>query len=96
MSAPAVECVLDFVGEQGAVEDGIAVLQDGGFYHLTGYGKTLDAVAGSSATSGAPGACSCLTPSGSALDQRHVESSRNQLKGRHGDQRHRARGVDRS
>ena len=36
------EVVLDFVGEQGAVEDGIAMLQDGGFYHVIGYGQNLD------------------------------------------------------
>ena len=36
------EVVLDFVGEQGAVEDGIAILQDGGFYHVIGYGQNLD------------------------------------------------------
>ena len=36
------EVVLDFVGEQGAVEDGIAMLQDGGFYYVIGYGQNLD------------------------------------------------------
>ena len=36
------EVILDFVGEKGAVEDGIAMLQDGGFYHVIGYGQNLD------------------------------------------------------
>ena len=36
------EAILDFVGEQGAVEDGIAMLRDGGFYHVIGYGQNLD------------------------------------------------------
>jgi len=32
------EAIIDFVGEKGAVEDGIAMLQDGGFYYVIGYG----------------------------------------------------------
>src|SRR4051794_8589125 len=36
------EVIIDFVGENGAVEDGIAMLQDGGFYHVIGYGQNLD------------------------------------------------------
>src|SRR5439155_6718322 len=28
------EVILDFVGEKGAVEDGIAMIQDGGFYYV--------------------------------------------------------------
>ena len=36
------EAILDFVGEKGAVEDGIAMLQDGGFYYVIGYGQNLD------------------------------------------------------
>ena len=36
------EAVLDFVGEKGAVDDGIAMLQDGGFYYVIGYGQNLD------------------------------------------------------
>ncbi len=41
-SGLGAEVILDFVGEQGAVEDGIAMLQDGGFYHVIGYGQNLD------------------------------------------------------
>jgi NAD+-dependent secondary alcohol dehydrogenase Adh1 len=33
--------ILDFVGEKGAVEDGIAMIQDGGFYYVIGYGQNL-------------------------------------------------------
>jgi NAD+-dependent secondary alcohol dehydrogenase Adh1 len=36
------EAILDFVGEKGAVEDGIAMIQDGGFYYVIGYGQNLD------------------------------------------------------
>jgi NAD+-dependent secondary alcohol dehydrogenase Adh1 len=35
------EAILDFVGEKGAVEDGIAMVQDGGFYYVIGYGQNL-------------------------------------------------------
>src|ERR671922_2794814 len=35
------EAILDFVGEKGAVEDGIAMIQDGGFYYVIGYGQNL-------------------------------------------------------
>jgi NAD+-dependent secondary alcohol dehydrogenase Adh1 len=35
------EVILDFVGEKGAVEDGIAMIQDGGFYYVIGYGQDL-------------------------------------------------------
>jgi len=35
------EVILDFVGEKGAVEDGIAMIQDGGFYYVIGYGQNL-------------------------------------------------------
>ena len=35
------EVILDFVGEKGAVEDGIAMVQDGGFYYVIGYGQNL-------------------------------------------------------
>ena len=35
------EVILDFVGEKGAVEDGIAMLRDGGFYYVIGYGQNL-------------------------------------------------------
>ncbi len=35
------EVILDFVGEKGAVEDGIAMIRDGGFYYVIGYGQNL-------------------------------------------------------
>jgi NAD+-dependent secondary alcohol dehydrogenase Adh1 len=38
---PGAEVILDFVGEKGAVEDGIAMIQDGGFYYVIGYGQNL-------------------------------------------------------
>ena len=36
------EAVIDFVGEKGAIEDGIAMLRDGGFYYVIGYGENLN------------------------------------------------------
>jgi NAD+-dependent secondary alcohol dehydrogenase Adh1 len=30
------------VGEKGAVEDGVAMIQDGGFYYVIGYGQNID------------------------------------------------------
>jgi NAD+-dependent secondary alcohol dehydrogenase Adh1 len=36
------EAIIDFVGERGAVADGIAMVQDGGVYHVIGYGENLD------------------------------------------------------
>ncbi len=36
------EAIIDFVGEKGAVEDGVAMLQDGGFYYVIGYGENID------------------------------------------------------
>ena len=36
------EVILDFVGEKGAIQDGIAMVQDGGFYHVIGYGENVD------------------------------------------------------
>ena len=35
------EAILDFVGEKDAVEDGIAMIRDGGFYYVIGYGGNL-------------------------------------------------------
>ena len=35
------EAILDLVGEKGAVEGGIAMVQDGGFYYVIGYGQNL-------------------------------------------------------
>jgi NAD+-dependent secondary alcohol dehydrogenase Adh1 len=36
------EAIIDFVGEKGAIQDGIDMLQDGGFYYVIGYGENID------------------------------------------------------
>jgi NAD+-dependent secondary alcohol dehydrogenase Adh1 len=36
------EVIIDFVGEKGAIEDGIAMVQDGGDYHVIGYGENIN------------------------------------------------------
>jgi NAD+-dependent secondary alcohol dehydrogenase Adh1 len=36
------EAIIDFVGERGAIEDGIAMVRDGGFYYVVGYGENID------------------------------------------------------
>ena len=36
------QAIIDFVGEKGAVEDGIAMIEDGGFYYVIGYGQNID------------------------------------------------------
>ncbi|HUB04034.1 MAG TPA: zinc-binding dehydrogenase, partial [Solirubrobacteraceae bacterium] len=36
------EAIIDFVGENGAIEDGIAMVQDGGFYYVIGYGENVN------------------------------------------------------
>jgi NAD+-dependent secondary alcohol dehydrogenase Adh1 len=36
------EAIIDFVGEKGAIEDGIAMVRDGGFYYVIGYGESID------------------------------------------------------
>src|SRR5919199_1434501 len=36
------EAIIDFVGEKGAVEDGVAMLKDGGFFYVIGYGQNID------------------------------------------------------
>jgi NAD+-dependent secondary alcohol dehydrogenase Adh1 len=36
------EAIIDFVGERGAIEDGIAMIRDGGFYYVIGYGENID------------------------------------------------------
>jgi NAD+-dependent secondary alcohol dehydrogenase Adh1 len=36
------EAILDFVGEKGAIQDGVAMVQDGGFYFVIGYGENID------------------------------------------------------
>ena len=34
------EAIIDFVGEKGAIEDDIAMVQDGGFFYVIGYART--------------------------------------------------------
>jgi NAD+-dependent secondary alcohol dehydrogenase Adh1 len=36
------EAIIDFVGERGAIQDGIDMVQNGGFYHVIGYGENID------------------------------------------------------
>jgi NAD+-dependent secondary alcohol dehydrogenase Adh1 len=36
------EAIVDFVGEKGAIEDGIEMVQNGGFYYVIGYGENID------------------------------------------------------
>src|SRR3954471_19802817 len=36
------QAIIDFVGEKGAIEDGVAMLQDGGFYYVIGYGENVN------------------------------------------------------
>src|SRR5207249_6434542 len=36
------EAIIDFVGEKGAIEEGIAMVRDGGFYYVIGYGENID------------------------------------------------------
>jgi NAD+-dependent secondary alcohol dehydrogenase Adh1 len=36
------QAIIDFVGEKGAVEDGVAMIEDGGFYYVIGYGQNVD------------------------------------------------------
>ena len=38
----APQAIIDFVGEKGAVEDGVAMIEDGGFYYVIGYGQNID------------------------------------------------------
>jgi NAD+-dependent secondary alcohol dehydrogenase Adh1 len=35
------EAIIDFVGEKGAIQDGIAMVQNGGFYYVIGYGEDI-------------------------------------------------------
>src|SRR6201990_1212508 len=35
------EAIIDFVGEKGAIEDGIAMVSDGGFFYVTGNGRNI-------------------------------------------------------
>jgi NAD+-dependent secondary alcohol dehydrogenase Adh1 len=36
------EAIIDFVGEKGAIQDGIEMVQDGGFYYVIGYGENIN------------------------------------------------------
>jgi NAD+-dependent secondary alcohol dehydrogenase Adh1 len=36
------DAIIDFVGENGAVQDGVAMVKDGGFYYVIGYGQNID------------------------------------------------------
>jgi NAD+-dependent secondary alcohol dehydrogenase Adh1 len=36
------EAIIDFVGEKGAIEDGVDMVQDGGFYYVIGYGENIN------------------------------------------------------
>jgi NAD+-dependent secondary alcohol dehydrogenase Adh1 len=36
------EAIIDFVGEKGAIEDGVEMVQDGGFYYVIGYGENVN------------------------------------------------------
>jgi NAD+-dependent secondary alcohol dehydrogenase Adh1 len=36
------EAIIDFVGEKGAIADGIAMIRDGGFYYVVGYGENIN------------------------------------------------------
>ena len=36
------EAVLDFVVENGAIDNGVAMLRPGGFYYIIGYGQNLN------------------------------------------------------
>ena len=36
------DAIIDFVGEKGAIEDGVDMVQDGGFYYVIGYGENIN------------------------------------------------------
>ena len=36
------EAIIDFVGEKGAIEDGVSMIRDGGFYYVIGYGENIN------------------------------------------------------
>jgi NAD+-dependent secondary alcohol dehydrogenase Adh1 len=36
------DAIIDFVGEKGAIEDGVAMVRDGGFYYVIGYGENIN------------------------------------------------------
>jgi NAD+-dependent secondary alcohol dehydrogenase Adh1 len=42
MDGTGAEAIIDFVGEKGAIEDGIEMVRDGGFYYVIGYGENIN------------------------------------------------------
>jgi NAD+-dependent secondary alcohol dehydrogenase Adh1 len=36
------DAIIDFVGEKGAIEDGVEMVMDGGFYYVIGYGENVN------------------------------------------------------
>ena len=36
------DAIIDFVGEKGAIEDGVEMVMDGGFYYVIGYGENIN------------------------------------------------------
>src|ERR671922_1733026 len=36
------DAIIDFVGEKGAIEDGVAMLRDAGSYYVIGYGENIN------------------------------------------------------
>src|SRR4051812_35063004 len=36
------EAIIEFVGEKGAIQDGVEMVKDGGFYYVIGYGENID------------------------------------------------------
>ena len=36
------EAIIDFVGERGAIEDGVAMLREAGSYYVIGYGENIN------------------------------------------------------
>ena len=36
------EAIIDFVGEKGAIEDGVAMLRNAGSYYVIGYGENIN------------------------------------------------------
>ncbi|MBV9819513.1 MAG: NAD(P)-dependent alcohol dehydrogenase [Solirubrobacterales bacterium] len=42
MTGGGADVIIDFVGEKGAIQDGIDMVRDGGFYYVIGYGENID------------------------------------------------------
>src|SRR6201994_2944990 len=36
------DAIIDFVGEKGAIQDGVEMVMDGGFYYVIGYGENIN------------------------------------------------------